>query len=155
VLGRRYKAKSKIVDKGKIVARDWHGKNDFFEEHFGFGSIFDTFSLSLFTPSFPTEFVDNDDNYVLSIELPGLSEDIKVTYDNGILSISAEKEKPIEEKRQWTSRSYSKVEKSYELPGVDPDTIEATYKKGVLTVTLGKLKNRPPTRKEITVKCCD
>jgi len=131
------------------------------------GSIIDTMGFgddfwrsfdgifNIFNPqASAAEFSEDDNNYVLTLEIPGLGDDIKVTYENEILSISADKSVE-DESPVWSTRSYGKIEKAYRLLNVDQEEIHATYKKGVLTVTLGKLTEGRPPRKEITVKCCN
>jgi len=135
--------------KGSIVDTMGFGDN-FWKGFRGFDDFFNVFNP---LPS-PAEFSEDENNYVLSLEIPGLGDDIKVTYENEILSISADKS--VEDKSPvWSTRSYGRIERSYRLHNVDQDKIDATYKKGVLTVTLGKLTEGCPPRKEITVKCCD
>ena len=106
-----------------------------------------------FNMSSPAELAENQDNYVLSLEAPAL-DDIKVTFDNDVLFISAEKSS-VSENPQWSNRTYGKFERSYQFTNIDPDKVEATYSKGVLTITLGKLEKCCQTKKEIEVKCCD
>ncbi|MFZ3240689.1 MAG: Hsp20/alpha crystallin family protein, partial [Pseudolabrys sp.] len=48
---------------------------------------------------------------------------------------------------------YGSFERSFEIPeGVDPDKIEATFKKGVLTVTLPKKVEAQKPAKKVEVK---
>ena len=68
--------------------------------------------------------------------------DISVTGD--VLTISGEKKREREEKEQnyhLVERSYGKFSRSVRLPStVDPDRVEASYKDGILTITLDKTK---------------
>lgn len=89
-----------------------------------------------------TDMTREDGNLVVTAELPGIDpdEDIEITIENDVLVIKGEKseEKEIgEEDRYLRERHYGSFERRLPLPeGVDPESIEATYDKGVLTVTV-------------------
>lgn len=78
-------------------------------------------------------------------EIPGVeAKDIDVSLDGRTLTIKGEKKQEKEEKEEnyhCIERSYGYFNRSIELPAeVDPSDIDASYKKGVLTVTLKKSK---------------
>ena len=123
--------------------------SDFFGDEL-MGGIFPNFSG--LRRKIPSELTEKDGNYVLYMEVPGI-EDIKITYKDDYLTISAEKTEG-SDNIYWTSRSYGKIEKTFRIPDVDPEGITAKYSKGILTVTLGKLEEKSYS-KEITVECCD
>ncbi len=86
---------------------------------------------------------ETEEGYRVTAELPGLEEkDFEVSLEADVLTIKGEKKVESEEKRE----GYTHVEaasgsfhRSFRLPvEVDPDTVKATYKNGVLTVTLPK-----------------
>lgn len=89
-----------------------------------------------------TDMTREDGNLVVTAELPGIDpdEDIEITIENDVLVIKGEKseEKEIgEEDHYLRERHYGSFERRLPLPeGVDPESIEATYDKGVLTVTV-------------------
>ena len=84
---------------------------------------------------------EKEGNYHLTAELPGLSkDDVNVTIDGNILTISGGKEAETEEKgatyylKESSRGSFSR---SLRLPGeIDPDKIEATFKDGLLTLVI-------------------
>ena len=86
---------------------------------------------------------ERDDEFVVTADVPGYEkEDIEVTLADRTLRVRAEREEETEEsdvdylrrERHATSAS-----RSVRLPGdVEEDGIRATYKNGVLTVTLPK-----------------
>jgi HSP20 family protein len=108
--------------------------------------------------TFPaTDIVEKDGSYELTAELPGLGEkDIEVVAANGILTIKGEKKQETEEKKKGyylSERRYGAFERRFPLPeGVDPDRIEATFKKGVLTITVPKSAEAQPAAKRIEVR---
>ena len=73
-------------------------------------------------------------------ELPGLDEkDIDVHFADGVLSISGEKHAETEDKdRLFSERYYGRFLRRIPLEDVDENKVTASFKKGVLTVTLPK-----------------
>ena len=87
------------------------------------------------------DFHEKDGNYHLTAELPGLSkDDVSVTIDDNVLTISGKKETETEENgatyylKESSRGSFSR---SLRLPGeIDPDKIEATFKDGLLNLVI-------------------
>lgn len=107
------------------------------------------------TPS--VDIVEKDDAYKVSAELPGMTAgDIEVKFADGMLTISGEKEEDREEKKKdyfLSERRYGSFKRSFRVAeGVDADKIEATFKNGVLAVTLPKTAEARKKTKTITVK---
>src|SRR5262249_9969449 len=101
--------------------------------------------------------IEGDKAYELTAELPGLDEkDIEVNVANGDLTIKGEKKEVREEKQKdyfISDRRYGSFERHFRLPGsVDADKIEATFKSGVLKVTLPKTEDAQKPAKKIEVK---
>ena len=98
---------------------------------------------------------ERDNDYVIHAELPGVKkEDINVTMEDGVLTISAETRSESEEKegeqvvRQ--ERRYGKYTRSMRLgTQIDDQNIKAGYKDGILELTLPK--NEAVKPKKITV----
>jgi HSP20 family protein len=118
-------------------------KHDPFESWFG--SMLPEFfgrRAAAFSPTF--DLAEEDKAYTLEAELPGLTDkDVKVSIEDGLLTISGEKKCESERKSKnflHIERRYGSFSRSFELPkNVDADKIEARCKNGVLTVTLPKL----------------
>jgi HSP20 family protein len=81
---------------------------------------------------------------------------IEVKVTDGSLTIKGEKREEKEEKEKGyylKERHYGSFERNFELPeSVDPEEIEASFKKGVLTVTLPKKAEAQKPTKKIEVK---
>ena len=112
-------------------------------------------SLSMTTPAM--DVVEKEKEYQITAELPGLDEkDIEVNVANGGLTIRGEKKVEKEEKQKdyyVSERRYGSFERYFGLPeGVDPDKIEASFKNGVLKVTLPKTAEAQKPAKKIEVK---
>jgi HSP20 family protein len=95
--------------------------------------------------------------YEITAELPGIDEkDIEVKYADGTLTIKGEKKDEKEEKKEnyyLSERSYGAFQRSFRVPeGVDPDKVEASFKNGVLTVTLPKSVEAQKQEKRIEIK---
>jgi HSP20 family protein len=131
-----------------------------FEEFFGRSTLFpfsDVWDETWrgFTPSL--DVTETDAEIRVTAEIPGINEDeIDISMSNNRLSIKGEKRAEHEEK----GRNYHRVERSYGSfnrtvplpPGVvDADKVKATYKNGVLTITLPKLPEVQQSVKRITV----
>ena len=89
--------------------------------------------------------------------LPGMDEkNIEVKVADGRLTIKGEKQEEKEEKEKdyyLQERHYGSFERTFDLPEtVEPDKIEASFKKGVLTVTLSKKVGAQKPEKKIEVK---
>lgn len=116
------------------------------------------FSRRLTRTNMPVvDVVESEKAYEVTAELPGIDEkNIEVKVANGILTMKGEKQEEKEEKKKdyyLQERHYGSFERSFEIPeGVDPDKIEATFKKGVLTVTLPKKVEAQKPAKKVEVK---
>jgi HSP20 family protein len=101
--------------------------------------------------------VESEKAYEITAELPGMDEkNIEVKVTDGRLTVKGEKQEEKEEKEKdyyLQERHYGSFERSFDLPeSVDPDKIEASFKKGVLTVTLPKKAEAQKAAKKIEVK---
>jgi HSP20 family protein len=103
-----------------------------------------------------TDMVEKEKEYVVTAELPGVEEkDIEVTLHDDILTIRAEKtQEKREEKKDYhlSERRYGSYHRSFRLPAVDASKVEASYKKGVLTVTLPKSAEAQAKQRKIKIK---
>lgn len=111
------------------------------------------FGLDL-TPAM--DIVEKDKAFEVTAELPGLDvKDIDIQLSEGMLTIKGEKQEQKEEKtkdRYVSERRYGSFRRSLRVPGsVDADKIEASYKSGVLTVTLPKAPEAQSNQKKIPV----
>ena len=100
---------------------------------------------------------ETDKAYEITAELPGIDQkNIEVNVANGGITIKGEKKEETEEKKKdyyVSERRYGSFERYFSLPeGVDADKIEATFKNGVLKVTLPKTAEAQKPAKRIEVK---
>lgn len=102
--------------------------------------------------SFPAMNVaETEDRFCVTLDAPGLEEkDFHVEVMGNQLLISGER-KWEEEKKDKEFHSvesqFGRFERSFTLPdGVDRDNVMATYKKGVLTIEIGKKEKTPAAK---------
>jgi HSP20 family molecular chaperone IbpA len=94
-----------------------------------------------------------DGRYVVRAEMPGVDpvEDVEITVRDGQLTIKAERS----EKKDFDGRSefsYGSFARTVSLPaGADEDNIEATYDKGILTVSVA-ISEPKPTERRVQVR---
>jgi HSP20 family protein len=99
--------------------------------------------------------LQQDDDLVVRAELPGVRpEDVDITVQNGVLTISGKIEEEQEEERRGylvRERRYGTFRRSLQLPQeVDEDQINARFENGVLEVTIpGAAAAREPKRIQV------
>jgi HSP20 family protein len=103
------------------------------------------------------DIVEKDKTYEVTADVPGFDENnVEVKVVNGSLCIRGERKSEKEEKKEGyylSEREFGSFERTFGLPdGVDTDKIEASVKKGVLTVTLPKKPEAQKPEKKIEVK---
>ena len=77
---------------------------------------------------------------------------MRVELRDGLLTISGEKKSETEDKeRRFTERYYGRFERSIPIDDVDQDKVVASFKDGVLTVTLAKLPSERQKVKRIAI----
>ena len=101
------------------------------------------------------DIVEDEKEYLIKAELPDVKkEDVKVTVENGVLTITGERKFEKEEKGKKyhrIERAYGSFMRSFTLPeGAAGDKISAEFKDGVLKVHLPK--SAEPKSKPIDVK---
>lgn len=100
---------------------------------------------------------ENDEAYHITLELPGMDEkDVDVALSDGLLTIRGEKQQEDEEKDKdyfRKERVFGSFRRTLRLPGeVDESKIEASFKRGVLTIDLPKTEAAQKKVKHISIK---
>jgi len=103
------------------------------------------------------DIVENNGNIEVKAEVPGMKkEDIKVTVRDNVLSIAGERKQEKETKEKTFHRIesyYGKFSRNIRLPSeVEADKIKATYKDGILNITLPKPESAKPKKIEVEIK---
>jgi HSP20 family protein len=101
---------------------------------------------------------ETDKAFEVEVAAPGLTKkDFKITAENGLLTISSERNEEREEKEKDYTRkefSYSAFSRSFSLPeNINEDDIKARYEDGILKLDISKkMINEPKTKRAIEVK---
>ncbi len=101
--------------------------------------------------------MEKETAYELTAELPGMDEsNIELKVAGGVLTIKGEKKEEKEEKGGdyvLSERRFGLIQRSIPLPeSIDLDRIEASFKKGVLTVTMPKTPEAQKSERKIAIK---
>jgi len=103
-------------------------------------------------PQIKLEVSEDDKNYTIKAEIPGVKkEDIHISVDGNLVSISAEVKKESEQKEGkkviHSERYYGQVSRSFTLDSeVDEGAAQAKYTEGVLEAVLPKKQQTPAKR---------
>ncbi|MDD4212120.1 MAG: Hsp20/alpha crystallin family protein [Bacilli bacterium] len=129
----------------------WNGNlfSDLFEDSFAKRNV----SLM------KTDIREDDDKYTFEVDLPGMSkEDIKISIEDGYLTIETKKEEQKEVRNDKEiyirrERRFGNFSRSYYLGEVQEDTVHAAFENGVLKIDVFKQKEPiVETKKYITIK---
>jgi HSP20 family protein len=106
------------------------------------------------TPS--VDISETDQAYLIKAEIPEVKrEDVKVTIDDGMITIQGERKMEKEEKGKKfhrIERSYGSFVRSFRLPdGVDESKAKAEFKDGMINVTLPKSEKAKSKAVEVAV----
>jgi HSP20 family protein len=104
----------------------------------------------------PVDIFEDGDNLVLKAEVPGVNpDDVEIRVQDNTLYLKGERkfEKEVKEQNYHrVERSYGTFTRTFSLPNsVDSDKVSASYKDGVLTLTMPKKEEAKPKTIKITV----
>lgn len=102
----------------------------------------------------PVDVREEKDNYVVEMDLPGIErQDVEVTFENDVLTISGERKSELEEKDSRShrrERNFGHFTRSLRFPvDANRDGIDATFKDGVLTVRVPKTEEAKVRKIEV------
>lgn len=114
-------------------------------------SMFDQDNMGARTIAPAMDVVENENNVTIRLDLPGIEPDqVNVEVEGDMLTISGETGDTIEqegERYHYRERSYGSFKRSLRLPDyVNADACEASFKNGVLNLTLPKREESRPKR---------
>ena len=139
-----------ILRRRGLVGRPALGLFDRFLEDFEWPDMLS--KEMTFTPAFDVSETENE--LIVKGEVPGMDEkDIDINISHGLLTITGEKKHEKEDKNEnyhCVERHYGKFSRTMRVPfEVEADKVDATYKDGVLKVTLPKCETAKPKKIEI------
>src|SRR6266702_8118356 len=102
------------------------------------------------------DITEDDKEYIIKAELPDVKkEDVKVTVENGVLTIAGERKFEKEEKNKKyhrVERGYGSFVRTFALPDdADANKVKAQFKQGMLEVHLPKNEKAKPKQIEVNV----
>ncbi len=111
--------------------------------------------LSDWSPA--VDITEDDKEYLITAELPEIEKDaVKITVENGTLSIRGERRREAESKNKKVhriERSYGSFVRTFNLPeDADPNGVSASFREGVLRVSLAKSEEKKPRQIEVKVE---
>lgn len=102
---------------------------------------FDMFNIPNNKEYMKTDIYEKDNKYILEIDLPGIKKDnIKVFYENGYLTISAEKNALSSDPSTYIRRErfYGEIKRSFYIGIKNESDLKAKYSEGLLIITFPK-----------------
>ncbi len=103
------------------------------------------------------DIAENDNEFVIKAEIPEVKkEDVKVSVENGVLTISGERKQEKEEKGKKfhrVERYYGSFTRSFSIPeNVDESKIKAGFKDGMLNLQIPKTVKAKPKAIDVKVE---
>jgi len=99
---------------------------------------------------------ENDNEYIVEAELPGINkEEIVVEFKEDVLTISAQKQKDLDEEKEnfvRRERRRGKISRSFYVQNIHSEGITADYKDGVLKIVLPKIQDSGTDAHRIEIK---
>ncbi|UCF71801.1 MAG: Hsp20/alpha crystallin family protein [candidate division WOR-3 bacterium] len=100
---------------------------------------------------------EDNENILVKAEIPGMKkEDIKVSVQGNMLNITGERKQESEVKSKTfhrVERSYGRFSRMITLPtDVDSDKVKASYKDGILSITMPKPESVKPRHVDVEIK---
>ncbi len=111
-------------------------------------------ALSDWSPA--VDITEDEKEYLITADLPQIAkEDVKVVVENGSLFIRGERKREAvhkDKKVHRIERSYGSFQRSFSLPDdADGNGVTASFKEGVLRVSLPKSEEKKPKHIEVSV----
>ncbi len=125
----------------KLIPKKFY-LDDFFDDYDGISS------------NMKCDIYEKDGDYHIEMDVPGFDKnDISIECDNGYLTVTAEKsEEENDENKRYIKRerSYGKYQRSFYLGDTNSDEIKASFKHGILKITVPKVEEH--TKKQIEIE---
>ncbi len=99
--------------------------------------------------------LETTEGFEIHAELPGVrQEDVKITLDNNVLTLSGEKQQELKEEKEnllRVERNYGRFERSFSLPDtIKADGVRAHFENGVLRILLPKAEEAKSRRIQLS-----
>ncbi len=131
------------------MANDLQRRDNFFDDMMNMRDLFnDNFFPAMKTNYMKSDVAESDKGYQVKIDMPGFDKkDIHVNYANGMLTVSGHRETFDDDANKngeviQSERRYGQMSRSYRLPNVDLEKVNAKYNDGVLELDLPKISEK-------------
>jgi HSP20 family protein len=129
--------------------------NKLFNDAFTRANVDEDFALSAWKPV--VDIFDKDDAIVIHAELPGVKkEDVAIEVKDNVLTLRGERSesKEIKEDKYYRKeRTFGSFHRAFSLPAaINPDTIKATFKDGILEIEIPKPEEQKPKQVKISIE---
>ena len=138
---------------------DFPTVSDFFPSLFDEdSSLLDKLSPSLAKNNFKADIHETDKEYTIKIDISGFDkENISIDFDHDILTVHAKKHTETSEEHHEgqfikKERSYGSMTRQFYLKNADNKNSKATYKDGVLTLNMPKIKDEDSSKTQIPIE---
>lgn len=126
----------------------------FFEPFFGrFQDMDDALTQGSWAP--PVDVAEDREKIHVKVEVPGIEEkDLKVNFEDGLLTVSGERQFERKDGHNYhrIERSYGSFVRTFSLPRtVEPAGITASYRNGILEISVPKREDSKPKQIQINV----
>lgn len=137
------------------VANLQNSINKLFNDAFSRTNVDEDFALSAWKPV--VDIFDKDDAIVIHAELPGVKkEDVAIEVKDNVMTLRGERSesKEIKEEKYYRKeRTFGSFHRAFSLPSaINPDTIKATFKDGVLEIEIPKPEEQKPKQVKISIE---
>lgn len=103
--------------------------------------------------SFPLDLIEIENGFVVIAEMPGVDKkDIKMNFEDGILTIEADRKKDEKAKYLLSERDTMHLKRSVQFGDIDEESITAKLDSGLLTITIKTKAPEEKPKKTITIE---
>lgn len=103
--------------------------------------------------SFPLDLIEIENGFVVIAEMPGVDKkDIKMNFEDGILTIEADRKKDEKAKYLLSERDTMHLKRSVQFGDIDEESITAKLENGLLMITIKTKAPEEKPKKTITIE---
>ena len=144
----------KFNKEGRVIMYNVENKKN--NNYLNIFDEFNDFFTDVLGKDMKTNILEENDTYVVTSEIPGVAkENVKINVEDNTLTISvAKKETNKDEKKNYLVKeiSESALTRQFYLEDMDENNISAKLDNGILTITVGKLKEVKPESRKIMIE---
>jgi HSP20 family protein len=105
------------------------------------------------------DITEENETIFVRVEVPGVNEqDLRVSFEDGVLTVTGERQFERKDDRNYhrIERAYGSFTRTFSLPrSVDGNAIAASYRDGILEISIPKKEEAKPKQIQINVNAAD